>query len=398
MKLSSKERNTLIVVVSILIAILYYQFGYLNLSAKLEEKNQKKIELETKYNKVQSDIATLDERKGKVKELSTKSIDMASGFYPQIIQPKIILELNEIMEKSGVIGDLQFEEVQVKEVEDITPNTPELPKTSFEGITSVINNSMNNVAANNINSGSAGANVTVAGITCEQFKVVINIPKINVDNWEKLMKNLEAYDRRIVMNTLKLTGLSEKEASITLALEFYGVPKINNIDSKYLDWDVNKVNSSSGLTFTDGVLRNTGDVQNDFVALLKPSTSEITTFRMGRANDETCASYIYDDQNGISQVVLQLTEKDGKYYYKYSVGNKSMSTSTTADGSIFVPKGDEITLKVLSELRASVEDIAGMKLKVINNTKKTVNVVVDGDDKTKPRVDVTSEGGTVNVK
>lgn len=404
MKLSNKDLKILIIIGSILIGVLYYQFGYTPLAQKLSDKKQEKVTIETKYNKVQSDIATLEERKTKVKTLSTKSVDLASSYYPKIIQSKIIVELNEIMEKSGAKGDLLFNPIEVKEVEDITPNTPMLPKTSFDVIVSAVNDKVSGASTDNsTNSANSGANVTVAGVTCEQIKITMNIPSIEPENWDKLRKNLESYDKRIVLNTVTLTALSKEEGtqtklSVSLNLELYGVPKINNVDSKYLDWDVNKVNNSSGLVWDDVVVKKSTGVNNDFFALLKPLTSEFTTFRMGRSNDNILSTYIYDDKNDISQVELELTEKDGAYYYKYKVGNQSMPESGAALGTKFTPVGEDIVFAVFSQPREGIEDVAGMNLKVINNTKKNVNVVVSNDDTVKPRVAVTAEGGTVNVK
>ena len=40
---------------------------------------------------------------------------------------------------------------------------------------------------------------------------------------------------------------------------------------------------------------------------------------------------------------------------------------------------------------------SGIKLKVVNNTSKKVEIIVKDDDNSNPRVTVTSEGNTVNV-
>ena len=397
MKISSKEMKALIIVGSILVGIIYYQFGYISLTEKLVEKKQAKLKIETEYNKVMSDIQTLEERKSKAKVLLTKSIDKASNFYPQISQPKIIIELNEIMEKSDIKGNVQFTPIEVKEVTDITPNTPSLPNTSFNSVVDAINDKVTQ-ASTGINNVGGVAAATVAGVTCEQVKVVITVSSASIESWNKFIKNLEAYDRKIVLNSLALTALNERDVTTTLTIELYAVPKINDVDKEYLNWDIKQSTTSSGLAFASGIIKNGGEVKNDFVAMLKPTVSEFATFRMGIANDENCESYIYDDKNDITEVELQVTEKEGKYYYKYKAGNSSMPINSSGDGTEFVPNADDIKFEIFSEARLGTEDKSGIKLKVINNTTKTVNVVVDGDAATNPRVDVSSEGGTVNIK
>ena len=196
--------KALIIVGSVLIGIIYYQFAYLSLTEKLVEKKQAKVDIETKYNKVMSDIQTLEDRKSKVKVLSTKSIDKASNFYPQISQPKIIIELNEIMGKSNIKGNVQFAPIQVKEVADITPNTPKLPDTSFNAIVDTINDKVSSASTDKNNIAGVPP-ATVAGVTCEQFQIVITVSSASQESWNKFIENLEAYDRRIVLNSLALT-------------------------------------------------------------------------------------------------------------------------------------------------------------------------------------------------
>ena len=397
MKISKKEAKALIIVGSILIGIIYYQFGYVNFSEKLTQRRLAKVDVETRYNKAMSDIQTLDDRKSKSKILVTKNVDKASGFYPEIIQPKLILEINKIMVECGIEGNVTFTPIEVKEVEDTSPNTPKLPDTSFHTIIDGINDKVSGNSADN--KGVSGSTaITVPGITCQQIKVVISIPSTNNEKFNKFLKKLEAYDRRIVCTTLNISGNSETDITADLSMEFFGVPKVSDVDASYFEWDVSKVGISNGLSFTNGVLNNNSEEKNDFVAALKPAASEFSTFRMGRPNDPTLGSYIYENENEAIDVVLELTEKDGKFYYKYSAGNSSMPINGGKEGTEFTPNSEEIVFKIFSEARIATDDKVGMKLKMINNTTKTVNIILDGDDTANPRVIVTPEGGQVNVK
>lgn len=397
MKISNKEIKALIIVGSILISIIYYQFGYVNFSEKLNQRRQAKVEVETRYNKVMSDIQTLDDRKSKSKILATKNVDKASGFYPEIIQPKLILEINKMMEECGIKGNITFSPIEVKEVEDTSPNTAKIPNTSFHTIIDGINDKVTGNSADNKGVSDSTA-VTVPGITCQQLKTVISIPSTNNETFNEFLKKLEAYDRRIVCTTLNISGNSETDITADLSIEFFGVPKISDVDASYFEWDVSKVGTSNGLSFTNGVLNKNSEEKNDFVASLKPAASEFSTFRMGRSNDPTLESYIYVNENEAIDVVLELTEKDGKFYYKYSAGNSSIPINAGVEGAEFTPKSEEIVFKIFSEARIATDDKVAMKLKMINNTTKMVNIILDGDDTANPRVIVTPEGGQVNVK
>lgn len=396
MNMSKRDINILIIVVSVLIGVLYYRFGYTSLVENRKESKQEEVVIETRYNKVMSDIQTLEDRKSKVTILSTKSMDKASSFYPQIIQQKLILEINKILEENSVKGNLNFSDIVVKEVEDTSPNAPLLPETSFDGIINKINDKVTEKAADNTVASSAP--VTVAGVTCEQNGVVITIPDITMEVWNKLLASLSSYDRRIVCTSLKYNWKSETNASAELSIEFFGVPKLGDIDASYFNWDKNNVEPGSALGSVGTVIAESGEAKTDFVALLKPFSSEISTFRMGVAKDETLNSYIYADKNAMTDVILELTEKDGVFYYKYSADGQQMPQGGQAEGKKFIPSGDNIVFKIFSEARTEADDQSGIKLKVINNTTKVVDVILDKDDTTNPRVIVTAEGQTVNVK
>ena len=63
----------------------------------------------------------------------------------------------------------------------------------------------------------------------------------------------------------------------------------------------------------------------------------------------------------------------------------------------FNPVSKNINISVLSENRVNQEDKSGMKLKVINNTDKLVNVNISDDDSSNKRVVVEGDSSKVSV-
>ena len=113
---------------------------------------------------------------------------------------------------------------------------------------------------------------------------------------------------------------------LLIVLECYAVPKIGGNDNSYSKWDYSNVYGKDEL-FGEGAATGAYGVSveeatekektNDFVGMVKSSSSVQPTLTFGRANDEYCSTYIYDDSSSVVDVTLTVTEKDGKYYYKY---------------------------------------------------------------------------------
>ena len=121
MNISKREKYLLIGVLAVLVGVLYYSFGYTKQVETLEAAKADKEAAITEYNKVQAELATLEERKLNIKDLTASATNKSAKFYPEIIQEKIIIELNEMMEKTGFKGDIAFVPTVVAGVEDSTP-------------------------------------------------------------------------------------------------------------------------------------------------------------------------------------------------------------------------------------------------------------------------------------
>jgi len=189
-------------------------------------------------------------------------------------------------------------------------------------------------------------------------------------------------------------------------LEFHAVPKLSDEDMEYLNWTLNNVYGKE-ILFSNGAAsgaygstieeQNTEEDINDFVMMVKSSLSELPTVTIGKAKDDTRESYIYSDNDKIENVEISLEEVSGKIYYKYKTSNSYYPKDNSIEGKEFTPKSEDIVLEIISEKRTEATDNSGIKLKVVNNTSKKVEIIVKDDDNSNPRVTVTSEGYTVNV-
>lgn len=433
--LKKNEIYTLVAVLAVLLGVMYYSFVFNSKSSQLEAAREERQAAVTEYNKVMDELSTLDERKGNIKELTAGIKGKTEKLYPEIIQEKIITEIDELMKKSEFKGDISFSPIEVINLENLTPQVEKLPNTSFDTyadaankyIDSHKNKSKSNKdssdndstevdedTANSSDSSTSDGSVVTNNSaseysddsSCEHFQLSINFTDVNYKQLKNFKKELESYQRKITCQSVTTTYAGGKISGV-IVLECYAVPKIGGNDNSYSKWDYSNVYGKDEL-FGEGAATGAYGVSveeatekektNDFVGMVKSSSSVQPTLTFGRANDEYCSTYIYDDSSSVVDVTLTVTEKDGKYYYKYSAGSSRYPATTMGNGEEFTPCADVIKVSIESEARDGSTDKSGIKFKVINNTDKKVEVAINNDDADKPRVTLESEGGSVYKK
>jgi type IV pilus assembly protein PilO len=162
----------------------------------------------------------------------------------------------------------------------------------------------------------------------------------------------------------------------------------------------NPFDGGSAVSFSS-TIENSSVVKKDpydFVMSVRSISSDLPTVMLGRANDSARDTYVYADSNSIENVEIYLTKKDDKYYYKYKASKGTYPIQFNGEGIEFKPGSGSIGFKIFSNRRTTDSDKAGANIKIVNNTDKVVNVSVENDDNTSPRVNIAGEGSSVDVK
>lgn len=405
MNVSKREKYLIGILLAVLICFVYYQFIYVKQVEKLNNKKAEKNQVEQRYNEVMAAIANLDSKEENLKILKATVLDKSKRLYPTIMQEKIIIEIDKLLTDSGLKGNIAFSPIEVALVEKMV--SPEIQKTesSLKALVDEYNGSTSNEAtASGVEQQSQG-NTSENGATSEQLKVAINFSG-NYEALKTFIASVQNYERKVVITNISISSKSQEELTGVMNLEFHAVPKLSDEDMEYLIWTLNNVYGKEVL-FSSGAASgayastieeqsNEKDV-NDFVMMLRSSTSELPTVTIGKAKDDSRESYIYSDKDKIEEVEVTFDEIDGKIYYKYKTSSSYYPKDNSSQGKEFTSKSKDIVFEILSEKRSGTSDNSGIKLKVINNTDKNVEIIVKDDDTSNPRVTVTSEGYTVNV-
>ena len=241
--------------------------------------------------------------------------------------------------------------------------------------------------------------------TAEQLKVAINFTG-SYDALKKFILSVQEYKRKVVITNVAITPKSEAQVTGTMNIEFYAVPKLGEDDAAYLKWTMESVHGKDILFSAgaaSGAYNSTVEEQgtkvnvNDFVMMLRPTSSELPVLTIGKAKDSSRETYLYSDNAKIEDVEIEFKEENEKVYYQYKTTKDFYPKNNTGVGKEFTSSSKDIVMEITSEARASTNDNSTVKLKVINNTKKNVNLIIKSDDNSNPRVSVVSEGNTVNV-
>lgn len=405
MNISKREKYLIGILLAVLICFVYYQFIYVKQVEKLNNKRAEKNQVEQRYNEIMAAIANLDSKEENLKILKATVLDKSKRLYPTIMQEKIIIEIDKLLTDSGLKGNIAFSPIEVASVEKMV--SPEIQKaeSSLKDLVDGYNGSTSNEATANGVEQQSQSNTSENGATSEQLKVAINFSG-NYEALKSFIASVQNYERKVVITNISISSKSQEELSGVMNLEFHAVPKLSDEDMEYLIWTLNNVygkevlfsNGAASGAYASTIEEQSSEQDiNDFVMMLRSSTSELPTVTIGKAKDDSRESYIYSDNDKTEEVEVAFDEIDGKTYYKYKTSTSYYPKDNSSQGKEFTSKSKDIVLEILSESRVGTSDNSGIKLKVINNTEKNVEIIVKDDDTSNPRVTVTSEGYTVNV-
>lgn len=411
MKVSKREKILLGVLFLVIICAGYYKLVYEKQYAKLQEVKQEEIELNDKYNDMATNINTIIKNKADIKILNANIGPKSMLLYPKIYQDRIILEVNELLNKAAIKGNLTFSEITIspielyflaaekgeegqasleKEVEDANKEkTKEDVEERLEDT-----KALGEEQAVKRDEASGQSEETLV----EQMKVSVSFTG-TYKNVTKFVKLISEYERLLAMPNINLTASGKDEVSGTLDLEFYSIPKINSSeDREYLKWPFDekygKENPFLEGSQSSSTSKNKKEDKYTLVMSLRSVNSDLPSITIGKENDITKETYIYSDENAKVDVEIEVNREGGKYYMKYKTEKSSYPSDYSKNG-IELKDVDEknINIGIYSSTRMDINDKVGANIKIINNANdKKVSVKIIDDDKANPRVQITPEG------
>lgn len=398
MKISSREKTLLFALAFGLSGFGYYKvvwdYQYNNIKS-LESKRQ---DIKNEYEENIKMIKSIEPNKDDINVYNSEIQSVTSGFYANIAQPNVILDLNNLMTNNNVKGTMSFSPIKtmpvIQKQSDSSNNNGE-DETSKNQIQGIVND-YNNIVDDKKKKKVKPDNEEIYNLTQMMVSLSVNGTYDNVMNF---MKAIENSPKHINILNLNLGAQTDGNVTASMNIQLVAIPRIDASKEPFTTADdkYGKKNPFSGISEVgSGTIESelaNEKVKNDFLMTVRPINSDLPTIVLGKAQDKSKESYLMKDENSVTNVEMYVSGKNGKYYYKYKVGNRVYPTNfKDGEGTEFKPNGNDINFEVFSEKRLNNDDKSGANIKIVNSSDKEVNFVINKDDEKNPRVKVTTEG------
>lgn len=395
MKISKKEKLILIMLTAVLGSVAYYQLVYTVQKEEIAELLQKQEEVQNHYNEVVETIQTLEKRQKQITISYNHIVDNSGKYYPNIVQENIILEIDKLLKDNLISANISFTEVTTEGVEAFKQESTPKQASSVQELI----DQYDKKEAVNSESNQASTDLESTSATVEQMKLSVSFNAL-YDGLKTFLQQAQEYERELVITDLTLTPGTDGNVSGSFNLELYAFPKFDGIDGEYTNWTLENMYGKTSPFSSDaanGAYANETPLQttssSDFLISLKSTTSTLPRFMMGLTGDKTKDSYLMSEENGILNVTLTLSQKDGEYTYRYETDKESYPAKGVG---VFTPK-DTIHLVINSEKRVTPEDTSGIKLNLVNETDKNVLITINNDDQENPRVSISADATRTEI-
>ena len=404
----------------------YYNLIYSPQKQKVDTLILQKAKYDEELTQLSKEALNLQNIKKNTKIINADILGLSGDLLPPIPEEKLILIMNDLINVSGLnIGGFTISNTALESAEVVPAATsvkqesslgvivaeyealknPE-EKTSKETTSKVSNK--DSVDTKTSKEESKDKTTTenkstdkVLGSTVEKVSISMGYQG-SYDELNAFIKAVEDFPEKIIINNLTISA-SETKVTGNLTLDFYFIPKINE-EEEYMPWsykgEYGKANpfKATGAAGNNSVSKLVAEKKYDFRMMARPTSSDLPTMILGKVGDTTRETYLYADTSEIENIELYFTEVKGKYYYKYKNNNSSYPLKFDGNGIEFKPSEEEINIDIVSMVRNSEEDVNGVNFKVYNNTNKKVYIKLEKDDKTRPRVMISGEKGSVYIE
>ncbi len=404
MKINKREKTLLFVLALGVVGFGYYKVVWDYQYNKLKDLKSKELKVKQEYNDDVKMVNSIEPNKEEINIFNSEIQNLTSGFYSNISQPNIILELNNLMNDTNVKGTMSFSEIKTMPVMDkqegdsSSKSENDENKNQIQGIV----NDYNNITDKKKNEDKKNKKQEEI-YNLNQMTVSLSVNG-TYDNVMKFIKSIEENPKHINILNFNLSAQTDGNVSANMNIQLVAIPKIDASKEEFTTADekYGKENPFSGASVVGtGTIENeleNSKVKNDFLMTVRPINSDFPTIVLGKSGDKDKKTYLNNDENSVSNIEMYISGDNGKYYYKYKVEGKSYPTKFKGNGEEFKPNGNDINFEIFSEKRVNKDDKSGANIKIVNSSDKEVNLIINKDDEKSPRVNVTTEGKVKVIK
>lgn len=380
MKLNLTEKNKNIFKVILIVAILFasYNYGYLNLSQMNEEMKAEKDALTAKYKTLYPLYTQRDEYKKQAASLTEEYEEMIARYPANTTQESLILLAKSIEEDT----DVWFSTLSM---------TDPIGIYNFGRV----------MSTNPLGSGGAVYSSDNVG---RQSTMTMNY-STTYENGKKLIEYLNTNNnRKFTIDSATMTYTEvEDQLSGTIVVSTYDVAgsgrEYENVSVHNVPVGTKNIFVSNSFLAGSDYNPEEGDsiINNyDIYAMTGSFSTDADTAVVGLANDAFGKTVTATSSNSVENVTLTISGKNGEYKVSYKVGSMTYPAENYFEGAT-LNCGDTLDMLIMSSARDGKEDKAGIKLNVVNNSDKELNIKIINDDENNPRVTMGTNTGSIKL-
>lgn len=384
MTLSERDKKLLCILLMILIAFAFYNFGYKPLLEKYEKVKSENTSLHSNLDEINRRISIYSSIKNKLTEIET-DYDKVSSILPSNQDEKFcIIDLINLANTYGIqINDISFSQKQKFEISD-KPN-----------------------------------------LTDVYYFSTRQTWLLTYANFKKLLYNQKDYKPLYSLESISISNAQGK-TTLSCDIRFYG---FEDELAKKRDWFNFNIPRGKGDIFTGGFSPKTSfnldinpqdliENKNNQLAsnpnnmsktqpsqnwqTAKANTVDDFSISVSTVNSPTTnvsmqrfkGVIIFGANKEREEVNLFLQGKSGSYKYKMQT---QASIYPQNNFEAFVPNQSDINISIYSNPRKYQTDKNTVVVNIHNQTDKKVNVYIINDDKANPRVFIKKDGNGINV-
>lgn len=399
--MSERDKKLLVYLGALLIIAAAYFFVAKPYLDKIDKLNVEKSELSVQLNEKINAISKQEEYKNRI-DKSKEDIQKIIDKFPEDTsdEKSIMFVVNTEKDVPIWISNMQFAEdtqglvsgqesasdAEQAALEEKIAANDETYEAS-ESVSSVETVSNNDIGLDNLIGKTTLLNLTYT---------------TNYSGFKNLLAYVRDYEDRMVISDLSVAFNPEVGTiSGNIVLSQYAMLSPDRVLAE-IETEVDRLGTSnifSTRAYGDGEfsvdsmnINNSQTLETeDYYVKLSPVTDNTHGITVGRADDIMESTSIVSDFNDNQDVYFELKGNEGIYKLEYRVGNE-MFTDDLQKAS-----GEHLWLRIISTRRNGDGDDVGMKLHITNESDIPIVIGIEGEDPSKPRVNIVEKNGEVAI-
>lgn len=239
MKLNKREKILVIISGALLIGFVIYNFILSPQFVKLNDLQVKAAELDKNVYDSRTSIDSIKLLDEKINDKTNEILGSTKELFPSLQQNEIIILLDNFIKKSNItIQGINFSEIGLSPIENKEIDANKQEDSKFKNI---INQYKDLIKDNKkLVEENSEKNTEEEEIAIENISVTIMYTGSYYE-LTNLLSYIESYDKSIIVRGLTVIQ-DEAGVSGNIVLDFYGIPKIDELEDEFIEQPNNQIN------------------------------------------------------------------------------------------------------------------------------------------------------------